>query len=126
MSPQVNGTYFKIMKYLLTTTIAAVPLATTSLADPIHDFAENGDLADVQAELNKGVDLGAEDCDGKTPLHSAVYEVHKETDELLTANGADVNAKEDLMDETPLDWSNDEIADILHKNGSKTGEELKA
>ena len=38
MCPQANGTYFKIMKYLLTTTIAAVPLATTSLADPIHDF----------------------------------------------------------------------------------------
>ena len=126
MSPQVNGTYFKIMRYLLPTKIAAVLLATTSLAELVHDFAENGDLASVQAELGKGVDLGAQDCDGKTPLHSAAYEVHKETDELLTANGADVNAKEDLMDETPLDWSNDEIADILHKNGSKTGEELKA
>ena len=114
------------MRYLLPTKIAAVLLATTSLAELIHDFAENGDLASVQTELGKGVDFGAQDCDGKTPLHSAVYEVHKETDELLTANDADVNAKEDLMDETPLDWSNDEIADILHKNGSKTGEELKA
>ena len=63
MCPQANGTYFKIMKYLLTTTIAAVPLATTSLADPIHDFVENSDLAGVQVELNKG-GLGKP----KTPL----------------------------------------------------------
>ena len=65
MSPQVNGTYFKIMRYLLPTKIAAVLLATTSLAELVHDFAENGDLASVQAELGKGVDLKAQDCDEK-------------------------------------------------------------
>ena len=48
--------------------------------------------------------------------------------ELLNANDADVNAKEDDGD-TPLDWGilNDETetADLLRKHGGKTGEELK-
>ena len=47
------------MKHLLLTTIAAVVLATTAFADPIHTAARNGDLAGVQAELDKGVDANA-------------------------------------------------------------------
>ena len=57
------------MKHLLITTIAAVLLAATAFADPIHEAAANGDLADVQAELDKGVDVNAKDEDGTTPLH---------------------------------------------------------
>ena len=49
---------------LLTTTIAAVFLATTSFAGPIHSAAWKGDLAGVQAELDKGVDPNAKG--GKT------------------------------------------------------------
>ena len=47
------------MKHLLLTTIAAVLLVGTVFADPIHDAARNGDLAGVQAELDKGVDVNA-------------------------------------------------------------------
>ena len=44
------------MKHLLLTTIAAVVLlATTAFAGPIHTAAEKGDLAGVQAELDKGI-----------------------------------------------------------------------
>ncbi len=122
------------MKHLLITTIAAVVLvATTAFADPIHDAARTGDLAGVQAELNKGVDVNAKDDDGSTPLHEAAQRGHKETAELLIANGADVNV---LANDgtTPLDIAthpenpNDtaEIADLLRKHGGKTGEELKA
>ena len=28
--------------------------------------------------------------------------------------------------ETPLDWADPEVADLLRKHGGKTGEELKA
>ena len=49
------------MKHLLITTIAAVLLATTAFADPIHDIAWKGDLAGVQAELDKGVDANAKE-----------------------------------------------------------------
>jgi ankyrin repeat protein len=36
-----------------------------------------------------------------------------------------VNAKDDNGN-TPLDWAEGEIADLLRKHGGKTGEELKA
>ena len=87
------------MKHLLITTIAAVVLVGTAFADPIHDAARNGDLAGVQAELDKGVDVSAKTVDGWTPLHFAAWvDVigrggHKEVAELLISKGADVNAK---------------------------------
>ena len=62
------------MKHLLITTIAAVVMATTAFADPIHTAARNGDLAGVQAELDKGVDVNAKDGENRlTPLHRAVW-----------------------------------------------------
>ena len=61
----------------------------------------------------------------ETPLQSATSWGHKEIAQLLIANGADVNAK-DHNGETPLDYADDETADLLRKHGGKTGEELKA
>jgi len=52
-----------------------------------------------------------------------------EVAELLIANGADVNAKND-DGRTPLDSAikdkHTETTDLLRKQGGKTGEELKA
>ena len=45
--------------------------------------------------------------------------------ELLIANGADVNAKNN-GGKTPLDWADGELSDLLRKHGGKTGKELKA
>ena len=45
---------------LLTLTIASL-LAINAFADPIHDAAKTGDLAGVQAELDKGVDVNKPD-----------------------------------------------------------------
>jgi hypothetical protein len=45
---------------LLTLTIASL-LATTAFADPIHVQAASGNLAGVQAELDKGVDVNVVD-----------------------------------------------------------------
>ena len=116
------------MKHLLLTTIAAVVLVGTAFADPIHDAAWDGDLAGVQAELDKGVDVNAKDVGGGTPLHYAAFKGHKEIAELLIAEGADVNANSDNGG-TPLDWvirsKHTEVADLLRKHGGKTGEELK-
>ena len=117
------------MKHLLLTTIAAFVLVGTAFADPIHDAADAGEFAGVQAELDKGVDVNAEDEFGFTPLHQATFNGHKEVVELLIAKGADVNAK-DKNGETPLDWAifnkQTETADLLRKHGGKTAEELKA
>ena len=90
------------MKHLLLTTIAVTSLlATTAFADPIHDAAGNGDLAGVQAELDKGVDVNAKDGWEWTPLHIAASKSHKEIIELLIAKGADVHAKS-YRERTPL------------------------
>ena len=83
------------MKHLLLTTIAAVLLlATTAFADPIHTAAWDGDLAGVQAELDKGVDVNEADINfyNLAPLHYAAIHGQKEIAELLIAAGADVSA----------------------------------
>jgi ankyrin repeat protein len=60
-----------------------------------------------------------------TPLHEAASWGQKGNIELLIANGANVNAK-DEVGKTPLDSATSETADLLRKHGGKTGEELKA
>ena len=110
------------MKLLLLTTIAAVVLVGTALADPIHDAADAGDLAGVQAELDKGVNVNAKEDDyGWTPLHGAADYGHKEIAELLIAKGADVNAQ-DEDGVTPLHlaaWEGQtEIAELLIAKGA--------
>jgi ankyrin repeat protein len=110
------------MKHILITTIAVTSLlATTAFADPIHDAAKNGDLAGVQAELDKGTDVNAKDEWGWTPLHSAAGIGHKETVELLISEGADVNAMTNTG-WTPLHLAGSggqkEIAELLIANGA--------
>ena len=105
------------MKHLLLTTIAAALLVGTAFADPIHTAAINGDLAGVQAELDKGVDVNVKDRFGFTPLHLAAT---KEIAELLINEDADVNAKDKGW--TPLyhaAWrGHKEVAELLIAKGA--------
>jgi ankyrin repeat protein len=75
--------------------VAVILLAGATFAGPIHDAALNGDLAGVQAELDKGVDVNAKSDDGTTPLDVAIE---------LKRTG---------------------IVNLFRKHGGKTGEELK-
>ncbi|MDP7051124.1 MAG: ankyrin repeat domain-containing protein [Verrucomicrobiota bacterium] len=106
---------------LLTTIIAAALLLGTVLADPIHDAVYDGVIARVQAELDKGVDVNAEDEFGFTPLHFAAWVGHKEIAELLIENGADVNANS-WRGLTPLHDAatniSKEIIELLINNGA--------
>ena len=123
------------MKHLLLTTIAAVLVVGCGPPKPpdisIHDAAEKGNIAAVKQHLAAGTDVNAKSILrlGRTPLHQAAWDGHKEIAELLIAEGADVNAK-DAIGTTPLDWAirrkHPETADLLRKHGGKTGEELKA
>ena len=96
---------------------------------PLHYAAFEGHKEIVELLIAKGADVNAKaefgPLKGMTPLHNAADEGHKEVIELLIAKGAGVNAK-DEDGETPLDWADEEIADLLRKHGGKTDEELKA
>ena len=93
------------MKHLLLTTIAVVLLAATAFAGPIHTAAKTGDLAGVQAELDKGVDANTKGGDAGVPpwLWAALMD-HVEVAELLIANGADVDGT-DKYGNTPLHYA---------------------
>ncbi|MDC0309661.1 ankyrin repeat domain-containing protein [bacterium] len=114
------------MKHLLLTTIAAVVLVGTVFADPIHDAARNGDLAGVQAELDKGVDVNAKREGGSTPLHGAAEGGHEEIVKLLIVAGADLHARTVPMlgggGWTPLHSAarqgHKEIVELLIANGT--------
>ena len=112
------------MKHLLLTTIAAVLLvATTAFADPIHTAAWDGDLAGVQAELDKGVDVNEADINfyNLAPLHYAAIHGQKEIAELLIAAGADVSANT-TTGGTPLHlaalFGRKEVVELLIANGA--------
>ena len=81
------------MKHLLLTALAAVVLAETAFAGPIHVAAKSGDITGVQAELDKGVDVNAKREGGSTPLHGAAEGGHGEIVELLIVAGADLHAR---------------------------------
>ena len=72
------------MKRTLLTLAVATLLATSAFADPI-DAADNGDLAGVQAELDKGADVNATDVDGETPLDK--FKSRPELADLLRKHG---------------------------------------
>ena len=96
-------------------------------AESIWNAIEVGSIEATKQHIAKGADVNAKGIWGRTPLHKAVLEGHKEVAELLIAKGADVNAKND-EGKTPLDLALllPETADLLRKHGGKTGEELKA
>jgi len=82
--------------------LAMLPWSNSGLCGPIHDAAQQGDLAQVTALLEGNRQLvSSKDIDGNTPLHLAVMGGHKEVEALLLAREAGVNAKNNTGD-TPL------------------------
>ena len=139
-----------IMKHILITTIAAVllvgcgesqqsapapevkpaePVAEASQPEPqtakapdidIHGAAAKGNIEAVKQHIAAGTNVNS-------ALRGAAKYGQKEIAELLIANGADVNAKNEdgfaLLDHAILnDYT--EITDLLRKHGGKTSEEL--
>ena len=96
---------------------------TAEELEEIFHVIEDGDLEAVNKAISDGFDFNNAIYEGQTPLHMAVDWGHKKIVELLLVNGVDVNAKDEFGD-TPLDWADGEIADLLRKHGGNTGEEL--
>ena len=85
---------------------------------PLHRAAMEGHNEIAELLIAKGANVNAKGgIGGGTPLHRAAT---KEIVELLITKGADVNARGDFG-KTPLDWANDELADLLRKHGGKYG-----
>ena len=123
------------MKHLLLTTIAAVLLVGCGPSAPdisIQEAAEAGNIQGIKQHIAAGTDVNVKNFYNYTPLHGATFNGHKEIAELLIANGADLNAKDDggktPLDQTmiPLALNKKKLADLLRKHGGKTGAELKA
>ena len=135
------------MKTLGTIGASILLMATTALADPIHDAAMNDNLAGVQAELDKGVGVNAKNDYGETPLDMAVwYNGETEIAALLrkqggkhgvingAAAGGDIEAVKDFLaagtdvntkdgwEWTPLHnaawWGHKEMVELLLANGA--------
>jgi len=109
-------------------TTTAKPSCTTA-DSALLDAAKSNNTDVLKQHLDAGANVNAS---GKTllgysvtPLHEAASWGQKGNIELLIANGANVNAK-DEVGKTPLDSATSETADLLRKHGGKTGEELKA
>ena len=126
MCLQVNGNYFKIMKHILVTIVAALLYTATPFATPLHKAAFNGDVDGVQEQLDEGWDIDSNEVSGgATPLHLACLRGHKEVVALLIDNDADVNLKDEIG-RAPLQLvvcgfykeTEKEIVELLINNGA--------
>ena len=83
-------------------------------------MAKKGDIASVEMELNRDVDVNAKTIKVWTPLHYAAQRGHKEGDNLFFTRGADAHAKYE-RDRTPVDIADlsnhPEIAKLLREHG---------
>ena len=111
------------MKNILITTIAAVLLVGTGLAGPIHDAIMNGNIDEVQWQLDAGVDVNEESSKGLTPLHYAASAGHNDIVELLIERGANVNATDSGKGATPLDYAHwrdhEEVIETLNAHNAQ-------
>lgn len=90
-----------------------------------HLAAKNGDIVSVEEMLNKGHTLNEVDAaKGWTALHYAVHYGQKHLVEYLIVRGVDVNAKDFLGKNNPIDvlalGNRGEIVRILVKAGAKS------
>ena len=101
--------YTRVMLVVLLTLV----WSSIAFCGEIHEAAENGDLAKVEALLKDNPALvSSRNNYGTTPLHLAVENSHKDVAEFLLSKGADVNAKDNYDGEEPLQAA----AQVGHKD----------
>ncbi|MGB2837507.1 MAG: ankyrin repeat domain-containing protein [Candidatus Sulfotelmatobacter sp.] len=99
---RIFGRPFSLRTFRFATLLLVLSSSNLALAGEIHDAVKNNDLAKVRSLIKDSPDLVfSKDEDGFTPLHLAAASGYKEMAELLLANKADVNAR-DNSQSTPL------------------------
>ncbi|WP_265033762.1 ankyrin repeat domain-containing protein [Wolbachia endosymbiont (group A) of Sicus ferrugineus] len=92
----------------------------------LHIAARNNYVNIIKPLKDKGTDINIQNERGNTPLHEAVESGCKEAVQSLIENGADVNAKTEGSEDTPLHFArNAEITELLIKNGASVNEKNK-
>jgi ammonium transporter Rh len=103
--------------------------ATSDMDAEIFRAASTNDVKGLQALVDAGGNVNCKDYDGRTPLHVAVSDGHKEVVMFLLSRNADPNAL-DRWENTPLSDAmrvgirvgKDEITELLLSNGAKPHE----
>jgi len=87
---------------------------------PLMTAVYNGDVEEVKALINKGVDLEARDVDGFTALGIVLFSGENEIGQLLLDAGADPNAQDNYSNVLvgALMNNNYEFASMLYKQGA--------
>jgi ankyrin repeat protein len=102
MRAWIRGLFHPAVVRAAVVMLAALGWSSSGFCGPIHEAAQQGDVAAATALLQNNSRLAfSKDEDGDTPLHLAARMGHIDMVKLLVAHKADVNAK-DRIDDTPL------------------------
>lgn len=87
---------------------------------PLMTAVYNGDIEEVKALINEGVDLEARDVDGFTALGYVLFSEENEIGQLLLEAGADPNAESEYSNllVSALSYENYEFAALLYDFGA--------
>ena len=95
----------------------------------IYDAAYNGNIEAVKQHIAAGTDVNAKDNIGRTPLHGAVVDGHKDVVELLIAKGADIELRCTTCGGTALGHAasggHKEIIELLIEKGADVNAKSK-
>ena len=98
-------------------------------SDTLENAVKSENMKKVQTHLDAGANVNKANAEGKTPLHIAAENGHKEVAGVLIAKGAEVNAK-DKEGRTPLHLATQEgyapMVDYLTDKGANLNSQDKA
>ena len=99
------------------------------LNDQFWEAVRKGDVAQVTAFLDKGVDVNAKFRYGQTALFKAAERGHTDVVKLLLARGADVTVKDSFYGATAMTWALENrhigaVSALLEKDNASVNEVL--